>query len=476
VVTILAQVFHVHQYRRVDRRVEEHQYFTHFNLINVLPTMSVIANGPTTPVLQSRGPKTKVTVVLGSQWGDEGKGKLVDILATTADLVCRCQGGNNAGHTVVVGEKRYAFHILPSGIINDHAMNVIGNGVVIHVPQMFQELEKLESQGVTGWNKRLIISNRAHLVFDLHQEADKLKELGRGSLGTTKKGIGPAYASKAQRLNLRVCDLVGNFDIFTEKFKSLASHFQKLFPNLEVNIEEELTKYKKYAERIRPLVRDTVVYMNEALQKPNLAIVVEGANALMLDIDFGTYPFVTSSNCSIGAVCTGLGIPPNAIGNVYGVTKAYTTRVGIGAFPTEQDNDIGCKLQEIGREFGVTTGRRRRCGWIDLVILKYSHMINGFTAIAIAKLDVLDDFEEVKIGVAYRHNNKVLQSYPATQEIMNEVDVEYISLPGWKTSIVDCRTFDELPINAQKYVRKVEEIAHIPGTIIVKSRLHWRFL
>ncbi|EDO32382.1 predicted protein [Nematostella vectensis] len=424
--------------------------------------MFAVANGPTSSPRAAIGPKTKVTVVLGAQWGDEGKGKLVDILATNADVVCRCQGGNNAGHTVVVGDKHYALHMLPSGMINPHSMNVIGNGVVIHIPQFFEELEKLEAKGIPEWKDRLIISERAHLVFDLHQEADKLKESGKTSLGTTKKGIGPAYASKAQRLNLRVCDLLGDFSVFAEKFTSLAHHFQRLYPDLVVDIEDELKKYKVFAEKVRPLARDTVSFMNKILQTPDNRVVVEGANALMLDIDFGTYPFVTSSNCSVGAVCTGLGIPPQAIGNVYGVTKAYTTRVGMGAFPTELFDELGNQMQEIGREFGVTTGRRRRCGWLDLVMIKYSHMINGFTALAIAKLDVLDTFEEVKLGVAYRYKGELLSSYPASLEVLSKVEVEYLTLPGWKTSITNCRSFDDLPQNAQVFVKKVEEIVQIP--------------
>ncbi|XP_020897847.1 adenylosuccinate synthetase isozyme 1 A isoform X2 [Exaiptasia diaphana] len=427
-----------------------------------MPEIIIYENGMYRPLYEAKRPRNKVTVVLGSQFGDEGKGKLVDILATSADIVCRCQGGNNAGHTVVVGEKRYAFHILPSGLINKNAMNVIGNGAVIHVPQLFQEMEDLKAQGITDCAKRLIISSRAHLVFDLHQEADRLREMGKSSIGTTKKGIGPAYASKAQRLGLRVCDLVGNFDIFTEKFRLLANHFQRLFPDLQVNFDGEFEKYKEYAERIRPLVRDTVGYMNQALQKSNLNIVIEGANAMMLDIDFGGYPYVTSSNCSAGAVCTGLGIPPSAVGDVYGLVKAYNTRVGTGVFPTELTDEIGDKLQRLGSEWGVTTGRKRRCGWLDLAILKFSHMINNFAALAVAKLDILDDFDEVKIGVAYRYNGKVLESYPETQELLKEIEVEYVTMPGWKTKITECRSFEQLPTNAQNYIRKIEEVVQIP--------------
>lgn len=424
--------------------------------------MSSITNGLGTSVKKAVGPRAKVTVVLGAQWGDEGKGKLVDILATDADLVCRCQGGNNAGHTVVVDSKEYFFHMVPSGLIQPKAVSIIGNGVVMHIPQFFEELKELEAKGVTDWEKRLLVSDRAHIVFDLHQESDKLREGGKGGLGTTKKGIGPTYASKAQRIGLRICDLVGDFEAFERRFRGLVSHFQRLYPGLSTNIEEEITKYKHYAEKIRPLVCDTVSYMNNALQNESAKIVVEGANALMLDIDFGTYPFVTSSNCAVGAVCTGLGIPPAAIGNVHGVTKAYTTRVGLGGFPTELKNELGEKMQQIGREFGVTTGRKRRCGWLDLVMIKYSHMINNFTSLVIAKLDVLDTFEEVKIGIAYKYRGQFMKSFPACVEVLDEVEVEYITLPGWMTSIEQCRTFDALPANAKAYIRKIEQITQIP--------------
>lgn len=421
--------------------------------------MSSTQNGPRAP---TRMTGAKVTVVLGAQWGDEGKGKLVDILSTDADMVCRCQGGNNAGHTVVVESKEYFFHMVPSGLIQPKAVSVIGNGVVIHIPQFFDELQALEAKGVKDWQGRLLVSDRAHIVFDLHQESDKLREGGKGGLGTTKKGIGPTYASKAQRIGLRICDLVGDFKIFEQKFQGLVSHFKRLYPDLSTNIQDELEKYKIYAEKIRPLVCDTVSYMHKALQNESAKIIVEGANALMLDIDFGTYPYVTSSSCAVGAVCTGLGIPPTAIGDVYGVTKAYTTRVGHGGFPTELKDDTGDKMQRIGKEFGVTTGRKRRCGWLDLVMIKYSHMINNFTSLVIAKLDILDTFEEVKIGISYKHKGKSLESFPASVEILDEIEVEYITLPGWMTSINHCRTFNELPANAQAYIRKIEEITEIP--------------
>uniref|UniRef100_V9ICX8 Adenylosuccinate synthetase n=1 Tax=Apis cerana TaxID=7461 RepID=V9ICX8_APICE len=294
---------------------------------------------------------TKVTVVLGAQWGDEGKGKVVDMLAMDADVVCRCQGGSNAGHTVVVDGAEFHFHLLPSGIINPRCTSVIGNGVVIHLPGLFEELESNEAKGLKNWRERLIISDRAHIVFDFHQQVDGLQELEKGtqSLGTTKKGIGPTYSSKAARNGLRIGDLLGDFDKFSQKFDTLVTSYQKMFPALKVDVKAELQRYKEYAERIRPLVKETVQYLHQALREGK-KVLVEGANAAMLDIDFGTYPYVTSSNCSIGGVCTGLGLPPSYIGEVVGVVKAYTTRVGDGPFPTELLNATGELLQRRGHE------------------------------------------------------------------------------------------------------------------------------
>ncbi|CAO2638587.1 Adenylosuccinate synthetase isozyme 2, partial [Lemmus lemmus] len=406
----------------------------------------------------------RVTVVLGAQWGDEGKGKVVDLLAQDADIVCRCQGGNNAGHTVVVDSVEYDFHLLPSGIINPNVTAFIGNGVVIHLPGLFEEAEKNVQKGLDGWEKRLIISDRAHIVFDFHQAADGIQEQQRQeqSLGTTKKGIGPVYSSKAARSGLRMCDLVSDFDGFSERFKVLANQYKSIYPTLEIDIEGELQKLKGYMERIKPMVRDGVYFLYEALHGPPKKILVEGANAALLDIDFGTYPFVTSSNCTVGGVCTGLGMPPQNVGEVYGVVKAYTTRVGIGAFPTEQDNEVGELLQTRGREFGVTTGRKRRCGWLDLVLLKYAHMINGFTALALTKLDILDMFTEIKVGVAYKLDGEIIPHFPANQEVLNKVEVQYKTFPGWNTDISNARTFKELPVNAQNYVRFIEDELQIP--------------
>ncbi|MFT7814628.1 adenylosuccinate synthetase isozyme 2-like [Arapaima gigas] len=401
-------------------------------------------------------PQNKVTVVLGAQWGDEGKGKVVDLLAMDADIVCRCQGGNNAGHTVVVDSVEYDFHLLPSGVLNKNAISFIGNGVVIHLPGLFEEAEKnlKKGKGLQGWEERLKISDRAHIVFNFHQAVDGIQEQQRQqqagkNLGTTKKGIGPAYSSKASRNGLRVCDLVSDFPAFADKSVSLP-------------VSVCLRCGFDFAERLRPLVTDGVYFMHTALTGPRKKILVEGANAALLDIDFGTYPFVTSSNCTVGGVCTGLGVPPSHIGHVYGVVKAYTTRVGVGAFPTEQDNDIGALLQSRGHEVGVTTGRRRRCGWLDLVLVRYAYMVNGFTALALTKLDILDTLPEIKVGVAYTVDGQPLPSFPANMDTLTKVSVEYVTLPGWKCSTEGARSFKELPSEAQRYIRFIEDFLKVP--------------
>ncbi|CAF4867764.1 unnamed protein product [Pieris macdunnoughi] len=412
-------------------------------------------------------PSNKVTVVLGAQWGDEGKGKVVDLLALNSDIVCRCQGGNNAGHTVVVDGKEFDFHLLPSGIINQKCTSVIGNGVVIHLPGLFEELKKNELKGMEGWQDRLIISDRAHLVFDVHQQVDGLQEAekGKNSLGTTKKGIGPTYSSKATRNGIRIGDLLGDFTMFEEKFRTLAETYKRMFPSLEVDIEGELIKYKEYAEKIRPLVKDTVTYLHKEISSGS-KVLVEGANAAMLDIDFGTYPYVTSSNCSIGGVCTGLGLPPKLIGEVLGVVKAYTTRVGDGPFPTELHDETGRLLQDRGHEYGVTTKRLRRCGWLDLVVVKYTATVNGYTSLCLTKLDILDTLEEIKVGVAYKLNGKKLDYFPSSMPELSSVEVEYITVPGWKCSTAAIRELKHLPAQAHHYVNIIQEYLQIPVKFI----------
>ncbi|KIJ34651.1 hypothetical protein M422DRAFT_34996, partial [Sphaerobolus stellatus SS14] len=394
-----------------------------------------------------------VTVVLGTQWGDEGKGKLVDILAADIDVCARCAGGNNAGHTIVatVGPNKvrttFDFHLLPSGVINPGCVGLIGPGVVIHVPSFFAEKEALRAKGLDV-EGRLFVSDRAQLVFDFHQIVDGLKEveLGGSSIGTTKRGIGPAYSGKASRSGLRVHHLF-NHEVFAEKFRKIVEGRFKRYGHFEYDTEGEILRYKEFAERLRPYVIDSVTYIHNALAEGK-RVLVEGANALMLDIDYGTYPYVTSSSTAIGGVCTGLGIPPKQIGKTIGVVKAYTTRVGGGPFPTELLDDVGTHLQEVGREYGTTTGRRRRCGWLDLVVLKYSCLINGYDALNITKLDVLDQLREIKIAVAYKLDGKELAGFPADLEVLSRVTVEYVTLPGWKTSIENVTSMQELPKEA----------------------------
>nr|CAH8825995.1 unnamed protein product [Trichobilharzia regenti] len=407
-----------------------------------------------------------VSVVLGAQWGDEGKGKLVDYLCESATVACRCQGGNNAGHTVVAGGKEYFFHLLPSGIANPNVLAIVGNGVVVNLQGLFQEIEEASTKGLPDVASRLRISDRCHLVFDIHLEADRMEEELRGAnlIGTTKKGIGPAYSSKITRNGLRVGDLIGDWDRFTAKYKELVAYFKRRYCSLDVNVEESLEQLKTYRQKLSGMVCDTVSLINKLATTQEANIVVEGAQSCMLDIDFGTYPHVTSSNCSIGGVCTGLGLPPSRIGPVYGVIKAYTTRVGSGAFPTELLDGIGESIQKKGHEWGVTTKRMRRIGWLDIVVVRYAHMINDFTALALTKLDVLDDLEEVKIGRAYidPESGKELSEFPSDSAVLNRVVVVYETLPGWKTSTHDCRNYDELPTAARVFIETVEKLINIP--------------
>ncbi|KRX80616.1 Adenylosuccinate synthetase, partial [Trichinella sp. T6] len=436
-----------------------------------------------------------VSVILGAQWGDEGKGKIVDLLAPKVDIVARCQGGHNAGHTVAVDDKVYDFHIIPSGIVHPRCIALIGSGTVVHLPSFFNELEKNEITKLPDWSKRIVISDRAHLVFDMHQTADTMGEKKRANskIGTTGKGIGPTYACKVRafeaqncklfkcwRNGIRLGDLVGNFNEFKAKFQQLVLFLKAQFPDLNVDVDEELKRYQNYAEKLKSLnlVHDTVFYMHKALTaSPAKSVLVEGANGALLDIDFGTYPYVTSSNCSVGGALTGLGIPPWRVGMIIGVVKAYETRVGDGPFPTELNNaslsslwksyllvsmEIGDRLREIGHEYGVTTGRPRRCGWLDMVLLKYSIMINGFTHLAFTKLDVLDNFDTIKVAVEYKRNNAVVDVLPVCVSHFKDIEVVYETFPGWQQNTTKITAFDELPINAKCYVQAVEKLAGVP--------------
>ncbi|KAL1989640.1 hypothetical protein VTN49DRAFT_6837 [Thermomyces lanuginosus] len=401
-----------------------------------------------------------VTIVLGSQWGDEGKGKITDYLSQKATLCCRSAGGHNAGHTIVHNSVTYDFHILPSGLISPTCVNLIGAGTVVHVPSFFKELAALEEKGLKGARERVFISDRAHVCFDLHSVVDGLEEASRGGrkVGTTGKGIGPCYSDKAARRGVRVGEILDE-EVFERKLRDLAASYRSRFGELDYDVEEEIARFKEYRKELAPFIVDQLPFLKKYYQQEDAEILVEGANALMLDLDHGTYPFVTSSSTGLGGAVQGLSLNPTKIKDVIGVVKAYTTRVGSGPFPSEQLNEIGEKLQSIGREFGVTTGRRRRCGWFDLVLCRYSLAINHYTALNLTKLDVLDDFDEIKVAVAYKlpDGTRVEDSMPADARVLEKVEVEYATLPGWKQKTMGITRYEDLPANARAYVEFIEK-------------------
>jgi adenylosuccinate synthase len=404
-----------------------------------------------------------IDIVLGAQWGDEGKGKLVDILGGTYDICARVAGGSNAGHTIVLDNVKYKFHLLPSGILNPQTVCIIGNGVVVHIPSLINELDDITAKGV-DITDRVFISDRAHIVFDMHQQVDGMQEttLGRNKLGTTKKGIGPAYASKISRNGLRISDLA-DWDYFESRFRQLVAAHCDQYEGLSVDIEKQLEFYKQVAPRIKSLTVDTIQYTNHQYHLGK-RILVEGANATMLDIDFGTYPYVTSSNPSVGSVLTGLGVSPHKLRGIYGTVKAYCTRVGEGPFPTELSTSEGPgqHLSSVGAEYGTTTGRPRRTGWLDIPQMRFATMINGFTALCLTKIDVLTGLQEVKIAKAYKYKGEYLTTMPASLTVLSNVEIEYETLPGWTQDISSCRTFDSLPINCQRYILRCQELLGVP--------------
>lgn len=360
---------------------------------------------------------------------------------------------------------QYDFHILPSGLLNPEATNLVGSGCVVHIPGLLAELEKIEKQDLPNARDRLFISDRAHVVLDLHQRVDGLEEaeLGGSKIGTTGKGIGPCYATKVARSGIRISDIFQQ-ELFETKVRKLAAGFKKRFGDLlQYDVEEEIKRFEGYREILAPLVVDQLPLLT-SVQQSGAPFLIEGANAIMLDIDAGTFPYVTSSNTGLGGVFTGLaGLNPRNVKNVIGVVKAYTTRVGGGPFPTEQLNEEGERLQSIGREFGVTTGRKRRCGWLDLVVVKYSAQVNSYTELNLTKLDVLDDFDEIKVAVAYRHpeTKEKMEGFPADLEILANVEIEYQTFPGWKKSIGGARTYYDLPRNCREYVDFVQEFVGV---------------
>lgn len=407
-------------------------------------------------------------MVLGTQWGDEGKGKIVDYLAQKADVVIRSQGGNNAGHTVVADGQSFALRLLPSGILFSEKTCIIGNGVVVNPEVLLEEIDGMVKKGVTI--SKLEVSTRAHVIMPYHIRIDEEDEKLRGDdkIGTTKNGIGPCYADKINRVGIRIGDLMDR-DVFYQKLKTNLELKNRLFAtyyNCEgFDFEEIFTKYTVLAERIRPYVKDTEYSANQYI-KEGKKVLFEGAQATMLDLDHGTYPFVTSSNPTAGGACVGSGVGPRMMSNIIGVVKAYTTRVGAGPFPAEQSNKIGEYLRETGHEFGTVTGRSRRCGWFDSVVVRYAAMLNSLDYLAITRLDILDGLDTINICKGYMYKGIELKEYPESLNILQDVEPVYEELPGWKTDISGCKTYDELPENARYYVERISQLVGVPLGIV----------
>ena len=409
------------------------------------------------------------TVVVGTQWGDEGKGKLTDLIAKDMHMVVRYQGGHNAGHTVVVDGTSFALQLVPSGILYPHIVPVIGNGVVVDPGVLLAELAKLQSEGVD--TSRLVVSGNAHLIMPYHQELDRVTErfLGKNSLGTTKRGIGPTYADKAARVGLRVQDML-DAKIFRQKLdvvlKEKNGILAKVYNRLPISAADICDRYLgEYAEAIAPMVADTVGLVHEALEAGS-NVLLEGAQATFLDLDHGTYPFVTSSNPVAGGACTGSGVGPRQISSVIGIAKAYVTRVGAGPFPTECTDEIGDILVERGHEFGTNTGRRRRCGWFDAVMLRQAVRLNSLSEVALTKMDVLDTFDTVKVCVAYEADGERYTHPPYHQSVLHQVKPVFEELPGWKTDLTEATALDDLPPAARDYVAFLAEQIGVPIKLV----------
>jgi len=407
-------------------------------------------------------------VIVGAQWGDEGKGKVIDYLAKEADVVVRGQGGNNAGHTVVVGNEKFALRLIPSGILNENTINVIGNGVVFDPQGFLSEIEGLEAKGVSASSIR--ISDRAHVVFPYHREIDRLAEEARGKdmIGTTKNGIGPCYMDKVERSGIRICDFIdeGFFEpIFRKQIATKNDIITKIYGGEPLDADALVAEYTAYAKRIKPFVDDTSVIVHDAV-KTGKKVLLEGAQGTLLDLDYGTYPFVTSSHPTSGGFTIGSGIGPNVIGEVVGITKAYTTRVGKGPFVTELNNEVGDRIRKAGNEFGTVTGRPRRCGWLDTVMVNYSARVNGMTCISLMLLDVLTGFETLKICKGYLYNGEVMTNFPASLNVLAECEPIYEEMQGWTEDLSQCTTFESLPEAAQNYILKIEELVGIPVKIV----------
>ncbi|MFQ5706679.1 MAG: adenylosuccinate synthase [bacterium] len=402
-----------------------------------------------------------VRIVVGAQWGDEGKGKIVDLLSRDADIVARYQGGANAGHTVVMDGHTYILHLIPSGILQENCICVIGNGVVVDPMALMKEISLLESKGVKVQG-RLFISHRAHLIMPYHKLLDQAKETRDADqkIGTTGRGIGPAYVDKVNRMGIRIVDLL-NRDTLKAKLRRNIEEkneiLKKIYEKEQLNVDKIISEYVEFDEKIDPYVKDVSTYLNEAIQQGK-RILLEGAQGTLLDIDFGTYPYVTSSSPTSGGACAGVGIGPTRVDNVTGVLKAYTTRVGMGPFPTEIHEDEAINLRELGDEYGATTGRPRRCGWFDAVIANFAAQVNGLDSFALTKLDVLDSLSEIKVCVAYRYEEKTIKTFPGEMRILEHCEPVYETLPGWQQPTSGARTFAALPQNAKNYLQAIEDL------------------
>ena len=408
-----------------------------------------------------------VTVVVGTQWGDEGKAKVIDLLAASHQIVARYQGGHNAGHTVVIGDQKYALQLTPSGVFYDTVTPVIGNGVVVDLPTLFKEIDALESRGIS--TARLKVSSLAHLIFPWHQAMDAALEAARGDgkIGTTLKGIGPAYVDKVKRAGIRIGEVL-DIKSFEQRVRERAIAARREVSDVggdTFDVEEVVSAFVAYAQRLAPYVADTVNLLHDARERGE-NILLEGAQATFLDIDHGTYPYVTSSNPISGGAAVGSGLGPRHIDRIVGITKAYTTRVGMGPFPSELTDALGEALVDIGREYGTVTGRRRRTGWLDTVMLRHATRVNSLTEIALTKLDVLDTFDEVKVCTGYSMNGTVMRNYPDRPDMLAHAVPVYETLPGWKSSTEGITKFADLPQSAQQIVKIVERETGIPVSMV----------
>jgi adenylosuccinate synthase len=411
-------------------------------------------------------------VVIGTQWGDEGKGKITDYLAESAEVVARYQGGNNAGHTILIEEKKYKLHLIPSGIFYSDKICVIGNGLVVNPAALIEEIQYIHDNGFSTENLR--ISDRAHVIMPYHLLLDELEEERKGDnkIGTTKKGIGPAYVDKAARSGIRIADLM-DAEVFEKKVRHMVAEknvlIEQVFGRQGLDVEEILQQYLGYADQLRKYVADTSVVLNDAIDGGR-RVLFEGAQGVMLDLDNGTYPYVTSSNPTAGGVCIGSGVGPTKIHQVIGVAKAYTTRVGDGPFPTELNNATGDWIREKGHEYGTTTGRPRRVGWFDSVVVRHARRVSGITGLSLNSIDVLSGLESVKICTAYKLDGVVIDHYPANLNTLSRCEAVYEEMPGWSEDITGARSLNDLPTNARHYLERVSELTGIPIAIFSVGR------